>query len=76
MDTMKLARVQFSPGGLLPEHGHNRCHVLISLAEASLLDCSSGSDDLELHLSRGDAQWYSGPLTHTLKNLGKQDIRS
>ena len=27
-DTIKLARVQLGPGGLLPEHRYERCHVL------------------------------------------------
>src|SRR5437773_9836026 len=31
-DTIKLARVQLDPGELLPEHHHDRCHVLVSLA--------------------------------------------
>jgi len=74
-DTMKLARVQLGPGGLLPEHRHDRCHVLISLAQASLLDSASALNARELRLSSGDAQWYPGPVTHTLKNLGKQDVQ-
>src|SRR5439155_17762752 len=34
-DTIKLARVQLGPGGLLPEHRHDRCHVLVSLAHTA-----------------------------------------
>ena len=74
-DTIKLARVQLGPGGLLPEHHHDRCHVLVSLAQTALLDSASDARSRELHLNAGDAAWYSEHIAHTLKNLRTQDVQ-
>ncbi len=74
-DTIKLARVQLGPGGLLPEHRHDRCHVLVSLAHTALLDSASDARSRELHLNAGDAAWYSEHIAHTLKNLSTQDVQ-
>jgi len=74
-DTIKLARVQLGPGGLLPEHHHDRCHVLVSLAQTALLDAASNANSRELHLKAGDAAWYSERAVHTLKNLSTQDVQ-
>ena len=74
-DTIKLARVQLGPGGLLPEHHHDRCHVLVSLAQTALLDSVSNAHSRELHLNAGDAAWYSERIAHTLKNLSTKDLQ-
>jgi len=74
-DTIKLARVQLGPGSLLPEHRHDRCHVLVSLAHTALLDSASDARSRELRLNAGDAAWYSEHIAHTLKNLSTQDVQ-
>jgi quercetin dioxygenase-like cupin family protein len=74
-DTIKLARVQLGPRGMLPEHRHERCHVLVSLAQTALLDSASNAQSRELHLNAGDAAWYSEHIAHTLKNLTAQDVQ-
>jgi len=66
-DTIKLARVQLGPGGLLPEHRHDRCHVLVSLTQTALLDSAYNAHSRELHLNAGDAAWYSERIAHTLR---------
>src|SRR5947208_736660 len=65
-DTIKLARVQLGPRGLLPEHHHDRCHILVSLAQTALLDSASHARSRELHHNAGDAAWYSEHIAHTL----------
>jgi quercetin dioxygenase-like cupin family protein/mannose-6-phosphate isomerase-like protein (cupin superfamily) len=73
-DTVKLARVELGPMSLLPEHRHDRCHVLIALSNAALLD-ENTNQDRELHLKAGDAAWYSQALAHSLKNLQVQEVQ-
>jgi quercetin dioxygenase-like cupin family protein len=73
-DTVKLARVQLGPTSLLPEHRHDRCHVLIALSDAALLD-ENINQDRELHLKAGDAAWYSQAMAHSLKNLQSQEVQ-
>jgi len=34
-----------------------------------------GSGSRELHLFPGDAQWYSGRVTHTIENLDTRDVQ-
>jgi mannose-6-phosphate isomerase-like protein (cupin superfamily) len=74
-DTVKLARVQLGAGSLLPEHRHDRCHILVSLADTTLRESPVGSGSRELQLSPGDAQWYSGRVTHTIENLDTRDVQ-
>src|SRR5207245_9370173 len=74
-DTIKLARVQLGPGSLLPEHRHDRCHVLVSLAHTALLDSASYARSRELRPNAGDAAWYSEHIAHTVKNLSTQDVQ-
>jgi quercetin dioxygenase-like cupin family protein len=74
-DTIRLARVQLGPGGLLPEHHHDRCHVLVFLAQTALLDSASDAHSRELHLNAGDDAWYSERVVHALKNLSTQNVQ-
>jgi quercetin dioxygenase-like cupin family protein len=74
-DTVKLARIELGPESLLPEHRHDRCHVLLALADVSLRDETGVDQEHEIHLKAGQAEWYSQALVHTLKNLDKQDVQ-
>jgi hypothetical protein len=75
-DTVKLARVQLAPESLLPEHRHERCHVLLALADASLRDESGIDQEREIHLKGGQAEWYSQAVVHSLKNHGSKTCSS
>jgi hypothetical protein len=74
-DTVKLARVELGPESLLPEHRHDRCHVMLALADVSLRDETGTDQEREFHLKTGQAEWYSRALVHSLKNLDKQDVQ-
>jgi quercetin dioxygenase-like cupin family protein len=73
-DTVKLTRVELGPTSLLPEHRHDRCHVLIALSNAALRD-ENINQDRELYLKAGDAAWYSQAVAHSLKNLQSQEVQ-
>jgi quercetin dioxygenase-like cupin family protein len=74
-DTVKLARVELGPASLLPEHRHDRCHVLLALADVSLRDESGIDEEREIHLKAGQAEWYPQALVHSLKNVDKQEVQ-
>ena len=74
-NTVKLARVLLGPGGFLPEHHHDRSHILVALAETALVDSAVVTEGRELHLSAGDAKWYSAPVAHMLKNVGPREAQ-
>jgi quercetin dioxygenase-like cupin family protein len=73
-DTVKLARIELGPGGVLPEHRHDHCPVLIALDEIEFRD-ENHDGDRDLHLKSGEALWYAGNVVHRLKSLDKQNAR-
>jgi quercetin dioxygenase-like cupin family protein len=73
-DTIKLDRIELGPGGVLPEHRHEHCHVLIALDEIEFRD-ENHEGDRDLHLKSGEALWYAGNVVHRLKSLDKQNAR-
>jgi len=74
-DTVKVARLELGPESLLPEHRHERCHILLALADVSLRDETGNDQEREIHLKAGQAEWYPQAVIHSLKNLGKQDVQ-
>ena len=74
-DTVKLARVELGPESLMPEHRHERCHVLLALADVALRDETGIDQERELHLKAGQAEWYSQAVVHSLKNLDRKDVK-
>ena len=73
-DTVKLARIELSPGGALPEHRHDHCHVLVAIDEIQFRD-ENHDGGKDLHLKSGEALWYAGNVVHRLKSLEKQNAR-
>lgn len=73
-DTVKLARIELGPGGVLPEHRHDHCHVLIAVDEIEFRD-ENHDGDRDIHLKSGEALWYAGNVVHRMKNLDQQNAR-
>jgi quercetin dioxygenase-like cupin family protein len=73
-DTIKLDRIELGPSGVLPEHRHEHCHVLIALDEIEFRD-ENHDGDRDLHLKSGEALWYADNVVHRLKNLDKENAR-
>ena len=73
-DTVKLDRIELGPGGVLPEHRHDHCHVLIAVDEIEFRD-ENHEGNKDVHLKSGEALWYEGNVVHRLKNLDKQNAR-
>lgn len=74
-DTVKVARIELGPESLLPEHRHDRCHLLLALADVSLRDETGIDEERAIHLKAGQAEWYPQAVVHSLKNVDKQGVR-
>ena len=73
-DTVKLVRIELGPGGVLPEHRHDHCDVLVAVDEIEFRD-ENHEGKKDVHLKSGEALWYAGNVVHRLKNLDKQNAR-
>jgi quercetin dioxygenase-like cupin family protein len=74
-DTLKLGRIDLSPGGAIPVERFPRPHVLIALRNSQLGDDTAENTGAgEFSLASGDAVWYAPNVVHRLKNLSGSDV--
>jgi quercetin dioxygenase-like cupin family protein len=71
-ERVRAYRVSLAPGESLAKHTHSYAGLALVLTAAEIAITTEGSKEIQrLQVSVGDARWRPGPVTHSIKNIGK-----
>jgi quercetin dioxygenase-like cupin family protein len=70
--TVRLRKIELGPGGTLAEHQHAGGEILLAVTAVQLANETGPGRSAPLHLDRGQVQWFTAGLEHSLHNESKQ----
>ncbi len=74
-DGVRVSEIQLQPSGIVPRHTHLGPHLIIAVSDLQLQSDAAKTGVKPVNLKAGEVLWVPGRLTHTLKNLGKQNVK-
>ena len=70
-DRVHAERIVIEPGKSIPTHTHHHSGLGVCVAGAEIQIESPGQKPRTVKFEPGGFQWLDGPLTHSMKNIGK-----
>ncbi|MEK6302547.1 MAG: hypothetical protein AABO41_17690 [Acidobacteriota bacterium] len=70
-DRLHVERVVIEPGKSIPTHTHHQSGLGVCVSAAEIQIESPGQKPRTVKFAPGAFQWSDGPVTHSMKNIGK-----
>ena len=70
-DRVHVERVIIEPGESIATHTHPRSGLGVAVSAAEIQLASPGQSPRTVQFEPGAFQWFDGPQTHSMKNIGK-----
>jgi quercetin dioxygenase-like cupin family protein len=71
-DRVRIYRISLAPGESVLMHTHPVAGLALTLRPAEIAIKTEGTDKIqELKVAQGEVRWRPGPVTHSVKNVGK-----
>ena len=69
-DLITVDRLVLGPGESTGRHSHARSSLLVAVHEGAVRMEEEAVPAIRLPMRAGDFEWHTGPLSHTLTNVG------
>jgi quercetin dioxygenase-like cupin family protein len=74
-DGVRVSEIELQPGATLPSHHHSGPHLVVAVTDLEVRSDVEGQGPMPGHFKSGDVKWLPGGYTHTLTNVGKDEVK-
>jgi TonB family protein len=74
-DGVRVSQIELQPGGVIPRHHHAGPHLVVAVTDVEVRSDVEGKGPSTKTLAAGDIAWVPGGFTHTVTNVGKQEVQ-